>query len=69
MDKGMLKTKYDAIKGQVIKMLILETGFSQSFVRQAISGDRDSELAVEIRKEFKKRYEAASAALKPKKSN
>ncbi|UAY56228.1 hypothetical protein [Arachidicoccus terrestris] len=59
----MIKTKYDSVRALIIKNLSEETSLSPSFVRQAIRGDRDSESAEKIKKEYKKRYATVTAAL------
>lgn len=64
MDKSSIKTKYDPFRGRIITDLIRETGLSPSFIRQAIKGDRTSETAEKIRREFKIRYNKIQEALK-----
>ena len=65
----MVKTKYDHIRAFIIKELVSETEYSVEFVRKAIKGERDSETAETIKKEFKKRYDAAVAILKPNRTH
>ena len=62
----MVKTKYDHIRAFIIKELVSETEYSVEFVRKAIKGERDSEAAEVIKKEYKRRYDAAVAVLNPK---
>ena len=61
----MVKTKYDNIRAFIVKSLASETEYSAEFIRKSIKGERDSEAAESIKKEYKKRYDAAVAILKP----
>jgi hypothetical protein len=46
------RKKYDAKSALVIKQLAAKHKVTESFVRLAINGDRDSETATTIRKEY-----------------
>ena len=56
MDKSKTKTKYDAFRARIIREIMEETGYSQSFVREAIKGGQKSLAAEDVRKDFNKRY-------------
>ena len=51
-----IKTKYDRKKTFIVFELIADTGFSESFIRRSISGEKKSDAAMAIKKEFEKRY-------------
>lgn len=64
MGKSTIKTKYDPFRAKVIKDLMTETGYTQTFVREAVKGLKKSLAAEEIRKEFNNRYAKIKEALK-----
>jgi|GEM_PF-6259904 len=57
MDKSRRKPiKYDATKALIIKKLSAKHEVSPEFVRMALKGDRDSESALLIKKEYELAY-------------
>ncbi|MCW3106527.1 MAG: hypothetical protein JWQ09_1033 [Segetibacter sp.] len=52
------KREYDAAKALVIKKLSAKYNVTDSFVRLAVNGDRDSETAEKIKKEYNVQNEA-----------
>lgn len=56
MDKNNKKTKYDPFRASIIKDIMSETGYSQTFVREAIKGQRKSLAGEEVRRQFNTRY-------------
>lgn len=64
MDKSNRKTKkYDALKALIVKKLAEKYEVEPAFVRMSINGDRESETAVEIKKEFAKQYQKLNTTL------
>lgn len=58
------RKKYDTTKALVIKQLAQRYEYSADYVRKCINGDRESEVADEIKKEYHRLYKAISNALK-----
>lgn len=58
------RKKYDAKSAFVIKQLAISYEVTDVFVRLAVRGDRDSETAVQIKKEYNRLMKAIDNALK-----
>ncbi len=58
------RKRYDAAKALVIKNLAIKHGCGEDFVRKAINNERDSDLALTVKKEYGESYKTITEALK-----
>lgn len=53
MNKGITKKKKYTYSPEIISALVVKHGFSAQYIRQCLSGNRESITADTIRKEYK----------------
>ena len=63
MQKKRKLRKYDAFRNGVVLKISKKYDCSTSFVNKAIAGERDSEKAIEIKKDFEIMFEAVNNAV------
>lgn len=56
MIRGKNRKKYDGRKALVVKELANQYEYSPDYIRKCINGDRESEVAEEIKREYKRLY-------------